>query len=173
MDKISASLVVVALAGSVGVGLGVGATANAADGPSSGKRPASAGTTLAAVRGGEVSAQAASATPVGQATLRLGGANRWETAQAVSQAFWEPENTLVVALVSGENFPDSLSLPPTVAALGPTLLVQSRALPAATRAELQRLRPCFVVAAGGTTAIADAVLREADQYADPTQPGCE
>ncbi len=173
MNKLSTALVVVALAGPVGVGLGVGATASAADGPSSAKRPVTVGKTLAAVRDSDVSAQAASVTPVGRATLRLGGANRWETAQAVSQVFWEPEDTFVVALVSGENFPDSLSLPPTVSQLGPTLLVQRGALPAATRAELQRLRPCFVVAAGGAGVISDAVLRDADRYADPTQPGCE
>ncbi len=171
MKKVYAGLVVVALAGSAGTGLG--ATASAADGASTGKRPLSAGTAMSALRGGEVSAQVASASPIGGATLRLGGANRWETAEAVSKAFWDPENTLAVALVSGENFPDSLSLPPTMATLGPTLLVQSRALPASTRAELQRLRPCYVVAAGGSTAISDAVLRDADQYADPTQPGCE
>lgn len=173
MEKVSAGLVVVALAASVGVGLGAGATASAADGSVPGKRPASAGTVLAAVRAGDVSAQAAGAVPVGQGTLRVSGLNRWETAQAVSQTFWDPENTMAVALVSGENFPDSMSLPPTMAALGPTLLVQSRALPAATRAELQRLRPCYVVAAGGATVISDAVLRDADQYADPTQPGCQ
>jgi putative cell wall-binding protein len=173
VDKLAAGLVVVSLAASAGIGLGVGATANAADGPSTAKRPASAGTALAAVQAGEVSAQAAGAWRIGGGTLRLGGANRWETAEAVSQTFWQPENTLAVALVSGENFPDSLSLPPTMAMLGPTLLVQSRALPASTRAELQRLRPCYVVAAGGTAVISDAVLRDADQYADPTQPGCE
>jgi putative cell wall-binding protein len=171
VNRVFAGLIVVALAGSAGVGLG--ATANAAGGSSAGKRPASAGTTLLALRGGEVTAQVAGASPVGRATLRVGGANRWETAEAVSMSFWEPENTLAVALVSGENFPDSLSLPPTMAMLGPTLLVQSKALPASTRAELQRLRPCFVVAAGGTAVISDAVLRDADQYADPTQPGCE
>ena len=167
--KIVAGVVVLALGGS----LGVGATANAADGSSSAKRPAAAGETLSVLQRGDVSAQAAGATPLGTGTLRLGGANRWETAQAVSQMFWDAENTLAVALVSGENFPDSLSLPPTMALLGPTLLVQSKGLPASTRAELQRLRPCYIVAAGGTTVIADAVLRDADQYADPDQPGCE
>ena len=169
MNKsVSAGLVVVALAGA----LGVGSTANAVDGSSSAKRPVSPATTLAAVQGKQMSAQVAGTVPVGAGTLRLSGANRWETAEAVSKMFWDPEHTFVVALVSGENFPDSLSLPPTVAALGPTLLVQSKALPAPTRAELQRLRPCFVVAAGGTAVISDAVLRDADRYADPTQPGC-
>jgi putative cell wall-binding protein len=171
VNKVSAGLVVVALAGSAGVGLG--ATANAADGPSTGKRPASVGTAFAAVEGGEVSAQAASASRIGKGTLRLGGLNRWETAEAVSKTFYDFENTLAVALVSGENFPDSLSLPPAMAALGPTLLVQSKTLPASTRAELQRLRPCYIVAAGGSSVVSDAVLRDADQYADPTQEGCE
>lgn len=171
MNKVSAGLVVVALAGSAGVGLG--ATANAADGPSTGKRPASVGTALAAAGGGEVSAQAAGAWRIGESTLRLGGANRYETAEAVSKTFYDYENTLAVALVSGENFPDSLSLPPAMATLGPTLLVQSTTLPASTRAELQRLRPCYIVAAGGSSVISDAVLQDADQYADPTQEGCE
>ena len=171
MNKVSAGLVVAALVGSAGVGLGT--TANAADGASTAKRPASASSALAAVRGGEVSTQAAGSSQVGTATLRVGGANRWETAEAVSRTFWDFENTLAVALVSGENFPDSLSLPPAMASLGPTLLVSSRSLPASTRAELQRLRPCYIVAAGGTSVVSDAVLRDADQYADPTQQGCE
>ena len=171
MNRVSAGLVVLALAGSAGVGLG--ATANAADGGSTGKRPASVATALSAASGGEITAQAAGSWQIGEATLRVGGANRWETAEAVSKTFWDSENTLAVALVSGENFPDSLSLPPAMASLGPTLLVSSRSLPAATRAELQRLRPCYIVAAGGTSVIPDAVLRDADQYADPTQPGCE
>ena len=169
MKKVSAGLVVVGVTASVMVA----ATAHAADGHSSGKRPATAATPLSALQGSDVSARVAGAAPVGHATIRLSGANRWETAEAVSKAFWDEENTLAVALVSGENFPDSLSLPPTMAMLGPTLLVQSKALPASTRAELQRLRPCYVVAAGGTAVIDDAVLREADSYADPTQPGCE
>lgn len=170
MDKkIAAGLVGIVLAGSVGLA----ATASAEDGSSSAKRPAPAGKVLSALQPGEVSAQAAGAARIGGGTLRLSGLSRWETAEAVSKTFWEPENTLAVALVSGENFPDSLSLPPTMSVLGPTLLVQAKTLPASTRAELQRLRPCYIVAAGGTTVISDAVLRDADQYADPTQLGCE
>lgn len=171
MHKVSAGLLVVALTGSTAVGLG--ATASAADGPSTGKRPASVATAFAAVDGGEITAQAAGASRISEGTLRLGGDNRWETAEAVSKTFYDYENTLAVALVSGENFPDSLSLPPAMSTLGPTLLVQSKTLPASTRAELQRLRPCYIVAAGGPSVISDAVLRDADQYADPTQEGCE
>lgn len=171
MHKVPSGLAVLVLVGSAGVA--VGTAANAADGPSSGKRPASVSSALMAASGGEVAAQAAGSWQVGNATLRLGGANRWETAEAVSKTFWDHENTLAVSLVSGDNFPDSLSLPPTMSSLGPTLLVSSRSLPASTRAELQRLRPCYIVAAGGTSVVSDAVLRDADQYADPTQPGCE
>lgn len=167
--KITASVVAVAVATSVGIGT----SASATDERNGGKQLRGPAPQLSALQGRGVTAQAATATPIGKGTVRLGGGNRWETAEAVSKAFWDYENTFAVALVSGENFPDSLSLPPAAATLGPTLLVQSKSLPAATRAELQRLRPCIVIAAGGTTVISDEVLRAADAYADPTQEGCE
>lgn len=171
MNKtMTAGLAALVLAGS----LGATATASAADPQSAGgKHPMTAAELASALDRSGVSAQVAGATPVGDATMRLSGAHRYETAQAVSQLFWDADNTLAVALVSGENFPDSLSLPPATALLGPTLLVQSRSLPAATRAELERLRPCYIVAAGGTSVISDEVLRAANAYADPSQLGCQ
>ncbi len=123
---------------------------------------------LSGVQAGEVSAQTVQATPVDTATLRLHGADRYETAAAVSQTLWEPEYTLVVALVSGGKFPDALSLGPSLSPLGPTLLVGHGTLPAAaTAAELARLRPCAVVAAGGPATIDDHVLRAANSFTDP------
>ena len=144
----------------------VGATASASE-PAAVKRLPTPADLLSGVQAGEVSAQTVQATPVDTATLRLHGADRYETAAAVSQTLWEPEYTLVVALVSGEKFPDALSLGPSLSPLGPTLLVGQGTLPAATAAELARLRPCAVVAAGGPSTIADHVLRAANSFTDP------
>jgi putative cell wall-binding protein len=104
---------------------------------------------------------------VGVASARLYGDNRYETAAAISQFFWDYDSTITVNLITGDNWPDSLTLGASTGLLGPTLLVRRDTLPTATRAELARLRPCYVLAAGGTAVISPAVLREAERYANP------
>src|SRR5439155_21530209 len=41
---------------------------------------------------------------------------------------------------------------------GPLLLVEPQALPAATRTQLERLRPSRIIVLGGTSAVSDAVV---------------
>jgi hypothetical protein len=58
-----------------------------------------------------------------------------------------------------------------MATLGPTLIVSSRSLPAATRAELQRCVPATSWRRAGRRSSPDAVLRDADQYGRPDAGG--
>jgi putative cell wall-binding protein len=101
---------------------------------------------------------------IGRNTYRISGADRFATAAAISQEAWSFEDTFIVYLASGGNFPDALGLGASTFDLGPLLLVSKTSLPDVTRQELARLRPCFIVAVGGAGAISDEVLRQADAY---------
>lgn len=66
--------------------------------------------------------------------------------------------TEVVYIATGANFPDALGAAATAAmGLGPVLLVQQDAVPAATLLELNRLQPPRIVIVGGTAVISDGV----------------
>ena len=89
---------------------------------------------------------------------RVAGADRFETATALSRTHWAAGASTVV-LASAEGFADSLS----GGALGssqdaPLLLTAGCALPAATVTELSRLRPANVLVMGGPGAVCDPVL---------------
>ena len=102
---------------------------------------------------------------VGELSLRVWGDTRYETAAAVSD-LWEPEEVDIVFLATGADFPDALAISASTFLAGPVLLVGPTSLPEATRAELERLEPCLVVAVGGPAVIADEVIEEADTYAE-------
>jgi putative cell wall-binding protein/V8-like Glu-specific endopeptidase len=88
---------------------------------------------------------------------RLQGVNRYETAAAISKAGWSSSD--VVYVTTGRNFPDALSAGPAAAAAGaPLLLVDPASVPAATAAELTRLRPRTVFVIGGEAAVSTATL---------------
>ena len=85
-----------------------------------------------------------------KAAERLGGADRYATAAAVSQRFFST-NVPVAFIATGGNFPDALTAGPAAAKLGgPLLLVRRDTVPDATVTELQRLRPQQIVILGGT-----------------------
>ena len=89
---------------------------------------------------------------------RLAGADRFETAAALSRTYWAGGASTVV-LASAAGFADSLS----GGALGssqdaPLLLTAPCSLPAATANELARLRPANVMVMGGAGAVCDEVL---------------
>jgi putative cell wall-binding protein len=91
--------------------------------------------------------------------MRISGADRYETAAAISAAFFPSAVSVLVA--SGANFPDALAGSPAAAQLdAPLLLVRPNEVPAATRAELQRLGPVQIFVLGGTGAVSDAVKAE-------------
>jgi len=92
-------------------------------------------------------------------TRRLAGADRFATAAAISAATFEP-NVPAVYLATGGAFPDALAGSAAAgAAGGPVLLLGREEVPAATQAELARLRPQrVVVVLGGSAAVSDDVV---------------
>jgi putative cell wall-binding protein len=98
--------------------------------------------------------------------VRLAGANRYETAVAVSEAtFAPPLDGLFVA--TGDNFPDALAAGP-VAGLNPAwpiLLVKRDSVPTSVADEIGRLAPDSILVLGGSAAVSDAVLDELDGLA--------
>ena len=99
---------------------------------------------------------------------RLAGADRYATAAAVSRATFAP-GVPVVYVSTGTSFPDALS--GGVAAgrqQGPVLLVSPTSVPAATRAELDRLDPARIVVLGGTSAVSAGVATALDAYTTGT-----
>ncbi len=101
-------------------------------------------------------------------TSRLGGADRYATAVAVSAATYAP-GVPVVYLASGAGFADALA---GAAAAGmqnsPVLLVTKTAVPAVVIAELTRLQPARIVVLGGTGSVSDAVVSAARAYTSGT-----
>ena len=70
---------------------------------------------------------------------RYWGANRYETAVAVSEAVF-PVGAGVVFVVTGVNFPDAVSAGPVAGMLNvPILLVTGTSVPSSTASELERL----------------------------------
>ena len=91
---------------------------------------------------------------------RISGADRYQTAAKVSASRFAA-GVPVAYVVTGAKFPDALAA--GVAAgveRGPVLLTQPTALPPATAAELDRLRPAEIVVVGGTGSVSDGVLAQ-------------
>jgi peptidoglycan-N-acetylglucosamine deacetylase len=91
---------------------------------------------------------------------RLAGADRYQTAIAVSKAVF-PAGSGVVFVATGVNFPDALAgVPAAGKQKGPILLVPGTALPASVASELSRLNPDRVFILGGSASVADEVMRQ-------------
>lgn len=91
---------------------------------------------------------------------RLAGADRYETAAAISASAcnlgWGPATNVVLA--TGEDFPDALAGAPLAAALNaPVLLTRRDSLPAKVRDEIQRINPAKVYILGGRPAVSSGV----------------
>ena len=98
---------------------------------------------------------------------RLGGADRYATAVAISKSTFltvVPADQFDVMVASGANFPDALAAGPVAASLGgPLLLVPSDGvLPASVNAEFTRLNPFNVGIAGGTSSVSNLVQSQLD-----------
>ncbi|HEX2844372.1 MAG TPA: cell wall-binding repeat-containing protein, partial [Candidatus Limnocylindria bacterium] len=97
----------------------------------------------------------ASATPA--SVERLGGADRYATAAAISKATFAP-GVAAAFVATGATFPDSLAGGSPAGRLkSPILLTTRGELPAATRAELTRLAPRQIVVLGGPGVVSTAV----------------
>ncbi|MDN5292713.1 MAG: hypothetical protein PWQ31_18 [Eubacteriales bacterium] len=84
---------------------------------------------------------------------RIGGSDRYETAVKIAGKTVTSGGTVLV--VSGENFPDALSVAPYAAQHGyPILLVPRDSLPDKVASFLQQYRPATVIIVGGPRAIA-------------------
>lgn len=92
--------------------------------------------------------------------LRRFGADRVATAVDISTHTFNP-GVDVAYVARADDFPDALAAGP-VAGLGgrPILLSRTTELPAATAAELVRLRPGRIAVLGGPAAISDAVVEQ-------------
>jgi putative cell wall-binding protein len=98
---------------------------------------------------------------------RRAGADRYETAVAISRARFGP-GVGHVHVATGENFPDGLSGGPAAAAArGPLLLVRGTSLPASVREELLRLAPRRVTILGGMGAVSESVHAEITRLLNP------
>ncbi len=96
---------------------------------------------------------------------RLSGRDRYATAAALSAATFAP-GVPVVYVATGLDFPDALAGSAAAGSLGaPILLVSTNAIPAATAAELVRLRPARIVILGSTSAVSETVRIQIQQYA--------
>lgn len=101
-------------------------------------------------------ADAAGAAVPGATVRRLAGADRFATAAVVSQNTFFDAETVYVA--NGLDFPDALAgAPAAILDFAPLLLVTTDSIPAATRAEIQRLGPDQIVILGGPAVVSDAV----------------
>jgi glucose/arabinose dehydrogenase/putative cell wall-binding protein len=97
---------------------------------------------------------------------RLAGADRFATAAAVAADTFSPP-VAVAYVATGLEFPDALASAPRAAADdAPVLLVSRTAVPAATEAELERLRPERIVVLGGEAAVAGSVLEDLGELTD-------
>jgi putative cell wall-binding protein len=97
--------------------------------------------------------------------VRYAGADRYMTAATISRASGVPTGGTVY-VATGANFADALGAGPAAAAAnGSVLLVQPRAIPPATAAELERLAPARIVIAGGTGVVSSAVEATLRAYA--------
>lgn len=92
---------------------------------------------------------------------RIFGADRYETAVAVSaDAF--PQAGIVAAFVAnGRNFPDALALAAAAGALdGPVLLTPPASLPLAAAEEIAALEPGWAFVSGGPAVVSDRVIEQ-------------
>jgi putative cell wall-binding protein len=88
---------------------------------------------------------------------RIAGADRYETAAAISAATFSPGVALAY-IATGVNFPDALAGAAVAGSKGaPILLVTTDSVPVATRAELTRLKPGKIVLLGASGVVSDGV----------------
>ena len=90
---------------------------------------------------------------------RLAGETRYDTMQAVSQAGFSKNDTVVIAY--GENFPDALAASALAGCYdAPILLTGSGHLSSQAKAEVQRLGAKKALILGGSAVVSDGVLSD-------------
>ena len=92
----------------------------------------------------------------GSGVSRMSGANRYSTAVDVSRETFDDSD--VVFIATGSNFPDALGGGPVAGSVpGPLLLVPGSSVPSDVASELQRLGASRVVILGGTSVVSSGV----------------
>lgn len=113
--------------------------------------------------GFDVTVSTGSLAHVDASTL-LTGPDRWAVSASVTErgirdGVYKTGGTVFVT--SGQNYPDALSAAPAAARQhAPLMLTATGSLPAATRAELVKLRPARIVVVGGTPLVSVAVWNQ-------------
>lgn len=103
-------------------------------------------------------------SPARAAHERIAGADRYETAAAVSEAGVDP-NPEFVYVATGADYPDALASAPVAGSRRTSvLLVRRDEVPSAVADELARLRPRYIYVLGGTAAVSETVERELEQF---------
>lgn len=110
-------------------------------------------------------------TSTARSTVRIGGADRYETAMLIARDLGAPGSYHRVGLATAVTFPDALAAAPAVAAAGGSLLLVGGALSPALAEELVRSDPDEVLVAGLAGAVPDNVLsRVAGLFAQTVRP---
>ncbi len=106
---------------------------------------------------------------------RIAGADRYETAIAVSRATWATGTVDVVVLATGEDYPDALCAAPLAAVVGgPILLTPHDEVLPAVADEIRRLGATRAYVVGGPAALSDEIirqLRDGDGYVEAQRIG--
>lgn len=119
---------------------------------------------------GGVLVAATPATPASavSSSVRHAGADRYATAVALSEAFFDP-GVPVVYVATGRSFADALAGAPAAARDGAPLLLTTRTLlPTVTADELDRLDPGEIVVLGGDSAVGGEVVEELEDHTTGT-----
>ncbi|WP_018212315.1 cell wall-binding repeat-containing protein [Desulfitobacterium hafniense] len=95
-------------------------------------------------------------TTTGINTIRLGGANRYETSVQISKNGW-PNGSAYVVLATGNNYPDALSAAPLAQKYNAPILLTDKTLPEITLSEILRLQPTQIFICGGTGVVSKAI----------------
>jgi putative cell wall-binding protein len=95
---------------------------------------------------------------------RLGGTDRYDTCSQVNDQLNVAQGTPVI-IVSGENFPDALSISSVAAIKGyPILLTESNSIPAQTISQLNKIKPSKIYVIGGSGVISDDTFNTLKSY---------
>src|SRR5690606_8244912 len=85
------------------------------------------------------------------------GADRYETAALINNAFFSPASTSTMFLATGKDFPDGLAGGAVAGRLGaPLYVTDSSCVPAAVRSSIIALSPTKQVVLGGVATVSDA-----------------
>ncbi|GAA2177105.1 hypothetical protein GCM10009847_01700 [Leucobacter tardus] len=111
--------------------------------------------------GSQSAATKVSSAPQAPSTTRFAGKDRFASAAAISKNSFPKTTGGTVVVTVGANIAEALSAAPLATQLkGPLLLVEQNRVPAATKTELNRLKPKRVIVVGSTRAVSQRAANE-------------